>query len=283
MSDQNIEPREVELVFDDERGPEGRSATGAPRFSQSSTGAERSRRPEGFTASAPFGVDGFDAPNPALVPDAVLRTGRVPSTVLGASLVATAIAGVFAANVSGSFAVPGATSLLTPTSGLLGSAASLTIAALSSPGAMAIVGALWWILRRKGERAAASALFVAMWAAWFFSGALSAVVLGAVPFVLAPIAFPAALAAVSTILLRGRSTAGAVGAGIGGALVVLGEAALLVAAGRATLVGALASVLVGVVGALLGARAWNRWWAPVIGARERFRAMMGAAWSTRAA
>ncbi|WP_115728020.1 hypothetical protein [Actinomyces culturomici] len=282
-------PREVELIFDDEPGrssSRGRASDGAPRFAQSARAGESPRASSAYTS-----FPGASYGGPAAADEAgagrstvALSEGRIPTGVLAGGLAATAVAGIFAANASGAVAVPGVTTLLSAAStGVLASSATLLTAAFSSVGAILLVLVAWTALRSRGERAAASALMVSMWTAWMLAGAVGSVALGTVPYVVAAIAFPAALVASAAVLLSGRSRAGFWGAVLGGSALVVGAAALLVAAGSATLVGAVASALVGVSGALLGVKLWNRWWAPMIDARERMSRMMNSAWGARVA
>lgn len=281
------EPREIELVFDDEpaRADSAPRST-TPRFEQSARArSSRAERAAGASSGAagPFASMPTSGAESATLSTSALAEGRVPSSVLGGSLLVTGVAGIFAANVSGAAAIPAFTSTLSAATGLLASFAALATAAFSSIGAMLLVLIAWTGLRRRGERGTASAMLLAMWTAWMLSGAVAAVSLGAVPFIVSPIAFLAAATAFATSRARSHSLARAWELGLGGTVLVAGVAALLIASGSATLVGALASLLVGASSALLGVRAWNRWWAPMFDAREQMRRTMSSAWRARMA
>lgn len=325
MKDQSSgEPREVELVFEDEAGATGAGSgsaadadfgrAAAPRFTQSSSARAYEPRPEGVRSYAPFGSEGArsrssapgsgsrgrlndgtgpgrvfggrpfaEEPSRAVSSAHALPTGRLSAPVLAGSAGAVGLLGILAANVRGSFAREG---LSVPFAGADGVLLTLAtdIGYLFSPfGAILLVLAAWALLRRRGERAAASALIVGMWTAWLVSSASSALAIGAVPYIVPVIAFPAALATVVLALVRGGGRRGFLVAAPLAAALLLAFTALFVAAGKATLIGALASMLVGGAGALLGLRAWNRWWAPILDARERFRSMMGSGFDAKLA
>lgn len=339
MSDQNTgEPREVELVFEDEAGGPGsgraadeRSArSAAPRFTQSSSSRSYESRPEGVRSYTPFGSEGgpsrsYSSPNPGrrqaargdapsgrssasapggecprpgggfedrpfaegdargAVATHALPTGPLSTPVLAGSAVAVGLLGILAANARGSFARAGLSAPLVGAEGVLLTLTTDIGYLFSSFGAILLVLAAWVVLRHRGERASASALIVGMWSAWLVSSAVSALAIGTVPYIVSVIAFPAALATVVLALMRGGRRRGFPLASVlaGGLLVAV--TALFIAVGKATLLGAGASVLVGAAGALLGLRLWNRWWAPILDARERFRSMMGSGFDAKLA
>ena len=95
--------------------------------------------------------------------------------------------------------------------------------------------------------------------------------LGPVPYIVSAIAFPAALSTVSLVLVKQRQSGAFRKGGVVSLFVLVALTTVFIVAGRATLVGSIASLLLGTVGALLGVRLWNRWWAPILDAREYFR------------
>lgn len=322
MSEQDAEePREVELIFEDEAPSDAEAPSGAgapeahsyedpnaeaqagtersigslPRFTQSSTRRDYESRPAGIRSYTPFGSEGgasrsYSPPRGAVPssshelfdeassdsPEATesihaLWTGPLSTPLLAGCAMTIGVFGVLAKNVGGAFAFAG---LSVP---LMGAEGALVFIArgigylFSFLGAFLLVFAVWALLRRRGEKAAASALLVSMWTAGLVSSAMALLALGPVPYIVSAIAFPAALSTVSLALVKQRSSAAVRKGGVVSLFVLVALTVVFIVAGRATLVGSIASLLLGAVGALLGVRLWNRWWAPILDAREYFR------------
>ncbi|WP_022867324.1 hypothetical protein [Schaalia vaccimaxillae] len=251
--EQNQTIREVELIFDDDTAQQPRS-----------------------TAETPGGLGGHR-----------LAGGRVPTKALLTTMGVTGIGGIIAANM-GTAGFAGLTSTYAAaTSGAPASASSIASSLLGPIGATALVLGSWFIMRRKGLHSQASALLVTMWSSLLISGVVSAFTIGATPFLVSAIAFAAAATTAATALL-GRSGRGVIGTSAAaaltaGVLVIGGLSGLLIASGGATVVGAIGSAVVGVCGALLGVKAWNRWWAPVVEYRERVSSYVNAMFAATSA
>lgn len=340
MSEQDAEePREVELIFEDETpsdaevpgdaeasndaeapsdaeasndagAPEAhsyedsnaeaqagteRSIGSLPRFTQSSTGHDYESRPAGIRSYTPFGSEGgssrsYSPPRGAVPssshglfdeassdsPEATqsihaLWTGPLPTALLAGCAMAIGVFGVVAKNVGGAFAFAGLSVPLTGAEGALVFIARGIGYLFSFLGAFLLVFAVWALLRRRGEKAAASALLVSMWTVGLVSSAMALLALGPVPYIVSAIAFPAALSTVSLVLVKQRPSGAFRKGGVLSVFVLVALTTVFIAAGRATLVGSIASLLLGAVAALLGVRLWNRWWAPILDAREYFR------------
>lgn len=268
-----------------------------PRFTQSSTGHDYESRPAGIRSYTPFGSEGkasrsYSPPREAVPsssqgrlgeassdsPEATesvhaLWTGPLSTALLAGCAMAIGVFGLLAKNVGGAFVVAGLSVPLTGAEGAPVFIARGIGYLFSFLGAFLLVFAAWALLRRRGEKAAASALLVSMWTAGLVSSAMALLALGPVPYIVSAIAFPAALSTVSLVLLKRRSSGAFRKGGLVSAFVLVALTAVFIVAGRATLVGSIASLLLGAVGALLGVRLWNRWWAPILDAREYFRSM----------
>lgn len=310
------EPRVVELIFEDEGStfenegsthPRFGAQPQAPRFRQSASArpehverpahldpfattgdedgaysyssARFKRVPKNFTPFAwasRFTHEHSDRVSSALV------QGRFPVSVLAGVIFALAVVGIFASNVSGSAAIPAVTSPLAGAGGVLAAVATLVRIVFSPLGALILVALAWAVLRRRGEKATASAMLLAMWSAWMVTGLVSIVALGAVPFIVSPIAFLGAAATLSITVAVSSSRSWAWEVGLLASVLAVGVSAFLIAAGGATLLGAASSLILGAIGANLGVRVWNRWWAPLFDARTMLR-RMSSMWRTRAA
>lgn len=271
------------------------STSSLPRFTQSSTGHDYESRPAGIRSYTPFGSEGgssrsYSTPRGAVPssshglfdeassdsPEATqsihsLWTGPLPTALLAGCAMAIGVFGVLAKNVGGAFAFAG---LSVPLTGA--EDAPVFIARgigylFSFLGAFLLVFVAWVLLRRRGEKAAASAFLVSMWTAGLVSSAMALLALGPVPYIVSAIAFPAALSTVSLVLVKQRPSGAFRKGGVVSLFVLVALTTVFIVAGRATLVGSIASLLLGTVGALLGVRLWNRWWAPILEAREYFR------------
>ncbi|MDY5601465.1 MAG: hypothetical protein SPF88_06680, partial [Schaalia hyovaginalis] len=157
------EPREVELVFEDEANADQRgerayassttpSDSAMPRFPQSPR--PRFERAEGpADRGAPEGVfpprahDGGDDFVTVVLPQGRISTGACAATLIGG-----AVLSLSAANVSGTFALPGVTTLLSAASGPLLTSANIVLGLLSPFGAILMVFAAWSVLARRGYR-----------------------------------------------------------------------------------------------------------------------------------
>lgn len=288
------EPREVELVFEDEANADQRgerayassttpSDSAMPRFPQSPRPrferaegpADRGAAEGGLPPRAHDGGDDFVT--------VVLPQGRISTGACAATLIGGAVLSLFAANVSGAFALPGVTTLLSAASGPLLASANIVLGLLSPFGAILMVFAAWSVLARRGYRHAGFALLISMWTAWIASVAVGSFAVGAVPVMILGLAFCSAATVAASTLAKKHSVRAVRGIRALGAILFAAVGALLIAAGSATLIGAIVSGVVGWIGALLGVRAWNRWWAPMIDTREQVRRAMRRAFRARMA
>lgn len=207
---------------------------------------------------------------------------RIPAGVLGVALGIVAVVGIMAVNLGAGTDIAAVTSLAALGSSALPRAvASAAMAYLGTLGALVVVAAVcaglvaWERARRRSGRWVAVhglAVLAVMATAWMLTGLVATVTVGPVPYLVGPAAFVAALGTVLTSITPRpfRGLAGVVAAAIGVAV-----AASLVYAGSATVVGAGGSLVAGSASALLGIIAWNRWWAPVMDARDRIGQRMG--------
>lgn len=271
---------EVVLVFEDDRPDADHEHAGAPRFAQR-PGAEddhEGRRAERRTNGG-MPVDA----------ERVLPRGRLTPTALGLTLGATAVIGILAVNLSGALAIAGVTVPAPLVASGAVTAAAGVAATVFSPllAVLVTLGAAWALAASSATRPevaargrgrggflsalrhpGAAAFLTVMATAWMLAGLVATVTASAsVPFVVQAAAFTAALATGLTLAVPAerRLVAGLVL----GALAA-GVSVLLVLAGSSTVVAAAGSAVVGVVSALLGAAAWNRWFAPMWAARDLF-------------
>ena len=293
------EIREVELIFEDEvptaergtyagnpfttRSPSDADST-MPHFPQSPHPRfERAERPdnrEGNTAA--FSAYTRDDNIPFIT--AALPQGRISTKSYALLLIAAAVLALFSANISGHFAIPGVTTLLATSAGPMSSVATIVLGLFSPVGAVLMVFAAWNVLSRRGYRHSGFALFIAMWTAWIISAAFSSFAFGTVPVLILGLAFcSAAILTASTLAKKHLCLRAAKKIWGFGALFFAAIGTLLIAAGYATLLAVSLSGIVGAVGALLGIRAWNRWWVPMIDTQEQFRRIIRRVFRARTA
>ncbi len=268
---------EVTLVFEDDM-PSG-AAPGqtrtrrVPHFSQQ---AREARRPTSTqaTSTRPFGggVQGRH----------LLPQGGLAPAALAVTLGVTALVGILVVNIASA----GGIAVITTPSIVVASAAVTTLAGVATTVfnpfmsvvvAFAVAAVLGGVegrprrgnLRRARSHSRAIAFLFVMATAWILKGLVASVTsAGAVPFVVQAAAFTAALAAAVTVTApeHRRAVTGTVSS-----VLALAVSVVLVLAGSSTVVAAVGSAVVGVVTVLLGAAAWNRWFAPALAAWDLFR------------
>ncbi|MDC4233463.1 hypothetical protein M3T53_07045 [Actinomyces sp. B33] len=297
MSEPNRTPiRHVDLVFEDE-APTARPESASARFSQRATGprpasrtgregsARRSNRArEGSRPQGGFGSRSADRAARAEGVGVRMPEGRLPSKLVIGALVATGVGGILVANLAGAASRAAITvpAVLTSSAAVAG-AASIASTLLGGLGALIVAGA-WVSLRRRGRREDASGLIVSMTVAWAVFQGLMLLGAGSAPVAVPAVGFLAALStAGAAILGRGRGIIGSPAALVvsAGTAALLAVSALLVPAGLASLVGVAVSTVVGAGGALLGVRAWNRFWAPIVEHRARAASALNAMFADR--
>jgi len=274
---------EVTLVFEDDTPPgpapgePGRDRV--PRFSQRG----RQQRPPSRTQTT-----GTDRSGGGVERGHLLPQGRLTPAVLGITLGVTALVGILVVNMASA----GGIAVITTPSVVVASVALATLAGLATTvfgplmsvlvtfAVAAVLGGVEGGRERRGLRSAwshprAIAFLFVMVTAWMLKGLVASVTAsGAAPFVVQAAAFTAALATAVTVTAPAPRRA--VTAMVSGAL-ALAVSVLLVLAGGSTVVASAGSAVVGVATVLLGAAAWNRWFAPVMAARDLFRGARPAA------
>lgn len=248
---------EVTLVFEDDGAQDaGRRGTPRPR------GPRRRRH---MWRSDPAQGLGHRLPEP-----------RIPTGILAAALVVISVLGIVLVNSAGIITLTGVTTTLALGSAMLPEWLASTGAALFGTfGATLVTLAIFGALMLRPGTGRGQAFIVTMGAAWMLTGLVATVTIGSTPYLLTALAYVAALACALTLIIPAPFrplTA------VTGTLVTLAFGTSVVYVGTTTAVGAVASVLVGAIGVAVGAVVWNRWWAPVMEARERMASAMAGGW-----
>ena len=204
-----------------------------------------------------------------------VETGAVTPGVLGVALAVVSVIGIFAVNLAGLLPLPGvttATALFTSTA--LATTASIAGQLFGLVGAASVTAGVAVALAAVGRRTGrlrAAPFVVAMLSGWMLTGLVQSVTSGPTTFIVQALAFAAALGTALVVVSPGRWRALASAVGGAGVLVV---GASVVLTGAATLVSAVGSVIAASAAVLLGAWAWNRWFAPALEARDQVRRAM---------
>ncbi len=233
------------------------------------------------TGRGPFSSDGSlnsDTRGRSSAPNR-WRDGRslpespIPVGVLGVALGITAVIGVVAVNLIPGLGIAGVTTAVALGEAALPIAIARFAAGLGTFGALTVVALVCALISSRRTRPSPiPAFLVTMGTAWMATGLVGTATIGRVPFLVNGIAFLAALAVALGVALP-SPVRWPVGALVGVAAVA--AAASLVYVGATTIIGALGSVVVGILGVLIGVFMWNRWWAPVMDARDRAQRLMG--------
>lgn len=256
---------EVTLVFDDE------DAQGSPTFTQSPRGRSGHRQRAGRPRRRMWRADPSQSSTHRL-PELGVSTG-----ILAGALIAISVLGIVVVNIAGAITMAGVTTTLALGSAILPEwLATVGSTLFGTFGATLVTMAIFAAFMVRSRTGRGPAFLVTMGAAWMLSGLVATVTIGSTPYLFSALSFVAALACALTLV---TPTPFRPFAAVTGTLLVLAFGTSVVYVGTTTAVGAVASILVGAIGVALGAVVWNRWWAPILEARERMAAAMAGGWT----